>query len=130
MNDESESYSELPIDFSTFVDNKLRTIKNMENRTSFDPYQVMLNKKKINDGEMVEMPETVNWPKKDIKALDDFCKEHSILGFNCGRMSPIAAIAFLKSKLGIVDSVSLEERVPYGYTKIGQSSSKPSILHG
>jgi hypothetical protein len=52
------------------------------------------------------------WPEKDIKILDDFCKKHNIVGFNCGKMNPIAALALLKQKLGISDT-SLQERTPY-----------------
>jgi hypothetical protein len=129
MSEELESYPEMPLDFSTFVANKMATKTSAENKSSVDPYQMMVNRKKLEAGEMVEMPEAVYWPESDMKALNDFCEKHGILGFNCGRMSPIAALAFLKNKMGIVDG-PLEERVPYGYTRMGQSSNKASILHG
>lgn len=64
------------------------------------------------------------WPEKDIKALEDFCKKHGIVGYNCGRMNPIAALALLKQKLGIVDS-SLQERTPYS-----NPSNKKILLNG
>lgn len=129
MSDEFESYPEMPVDFSTFVKNKMETKQAVQNGTTFDPHKLMVNKKKIEDGETVDLPEPIKWPEKDMKALNDFCEKYGILGFNCGRMSPIAALAFLKNKMGIADG-PLEERVPYGYTKIGQSNHKPSLLHG
>lgn len=55
------------------------------------------------------------WPEKDMKALDEFCRKHGIVGYNCGKMNPIAALCMLKQKLGISDS-SLQERIPYSDT--------------
>jgi hypothetical protein len=41
-----------------------------------------------------------------------------IVEYNCGKMSPIAALAMLKQQLGVVEG-PLEERVPLGYQKLG-----------
>ena len=70
---------------------------------------------------------TITWPSEDIKTLEDFCKKHGVVGFNCGHMSPIAALAFLKKKMGISDP-TLTERTPYvGYLQTG---NQKSVLHG
>jgi len=78
-----------------------------------------------------------DWPEKDIKALSEFCKKYKILGFNCGNMSPVAAIALLKRKLGIMDN-PLSERVPFGDKKSINNPEYPyltmvhkkNVLHG
>ena len=122
-----EEYPDLPIDLSTFISNRMILKDSMGNKdpNGFDPYLTMINKKKIENGEVNEF-QTIKWPEKDLKELEEFCKKHGILGFNCGRMSPIAALSLLKNKMGIVDSTT-EERIPYGYSKIGTTKS---ILHG
>ena len=83
----------------------------------------------------------VRWPEADVKVLEDFCKKYGVLGFDCGKMSPIAALAMLKNMLGIVDG-PLENRIPSGYEKMGVKSNyspndpyqsvfqKKDILHG
>lgn len=94
-----------------------------EPKTNFDPYKMMVNKKKSENGEPVDVSDVIKWPEKDLKALNDFCKKYNILGFNCGKMSPIAALSMLKSQLGIVDA-PLEERIPLGYEKRGTPTAK------
>ena len=127
---EHDEYPDMPLDFSTFVDNRMNLKKSEAAKTSFDPYQTMLNKKKLDSGEYVEPTEIPIWSEKDMKALRDFCQQNGILGFSCGHMHPVAALSFLKNKMGIIDGTS-ENRVPYGYNKIENSSkNKPSILHG
>ena len=79
----------------------------------------------MNDSKKTETV-LIEWPANEVKALEEFCLKHGVVGFSCGRMSPSAALAFLKTKLGIVDA-PLEERTPYGYSKIGGGKS---ILHG
>jgi hypothetical protein len=71
---------------------------------------------------------TIQWREKDIKALEDFCKLHGIEGFRCGYMSPVAALAMLKNKLGIVDNSS-EER-PIGYEQFMKSDGHKVLLSG
>lgn len=73
----------------------------------FDPYKTMLMKKQ-QGGQPVDTSNTIKWPEEDVKKLEDFCKQYGILGFNCGRMSPSAALAMLKSKLGVMDSSPIE----------------------
>ncbi len=69
-------------------------------------------------------PENKIWPDKDMKALEDFCKKHGIIGYNCYKMNPIAALALLKQKLGIIDN-SLQEKTPYS-----NIMSKKILLNG
>jgi hypothetical protein len=110
-------------DFNQIVSKKVETIKDM-----VDPYQLIIKKKDVDGGEVKDNTPKQTWPEKDIKLLDDFCKEHGIVGFNCGRMSPIAALAFLKQRLGIADG-PLKDRIPYGYQKIGLNSSDNSFTN-
>lgn len=117
-----ESYREmkhslLP-DFNAVLQKRL--VPTQQDLPGFDPHQLMVKKHKVETGEVA--PDTtissVQWPEKDMEVLNDFCKQHNIMGFNCGRMSPISALAFLKNKIGLSDK-SLSERIPFGYEKIG-----------
>ena len=42
----------------------------------------------------------------EIKKLEEFCIQHGIIGFNCGNMSPMAALQILKRKIGVVDHIT------------------------
>lgn len=91
------------------------------NLPGFDPHSLMVQKHKIETGE-VPAPEVpaVKWPEKDIKALEDFCNQYGIIGFNPGKMPPIVALAMLKKTMGLEHAnTPLSERVPYGYQKAG-----------
>lgn len=78
-----------------------------------------------------------DWPERDIRALTEFCKKYKILGFNCGKMSPIAALALLKRQMGVSDS-PLNERIPFTGTKpinnpdytYQNMVQKKTLLHG
>lgn len=88
----------------------------------FDPHAVMVKKNQVEKGEIPAEPNipTPKWPEKDVQALEDFCKQYGIIGFNTGRMPPIAALAQLKKMMGVdYTNVPLESRVPSGYQKIG-----------
>jgi hypothetical protein len=125
----SDDYESNAPDFTQILQQRLAS-KPSEAKPSpngFDPYKAMLNKKKSEDGEPIDTTNTVKWTDKEMDALKDFCQKNGILGFNCGHMSPIAALAMLKNKLGIVDG-PLEERVPYGYQML--NSSKKTLLKG
>lgn len=103
-------------DFNQLLTNKVQTLKG-----GFDPHQMMVQKKQIQSGEVVAdtLVPKQTWPEKDVKVLESFCAKHGIMGFNCGRMSPIAAMVMLKQQMGIVDG-PLEERMPFGYEKLGK----------
>ena len=87
--------------------------------------------------EIITDAKPAEWPAKDVKALSDFCKKNNVSGFDCGRMSPIAALALLKRKLGWADS-SLSERVPFDgkksinnpYYTYQDMVQKKTLLHG
>ena len=72
----------------------------------FDPYQAMLKRRqRAVDGDTSDYkePEVVQHASEDVKALEEFCQQYGILGFNCGRMSPRAALQMLKSRMGVLD---------------------------
>lgn len=109
---------------------------------TFDPYQAILNKK---HGQTAPVdPEAIQkWPEEDVNKLQDYCTKMGIIGFNSGRMHPIAALAMLKQQFGQdFTNTPLEERVPAGYEKMGTKSQfgpnypyseamkKKQILHG
>lgn len=72
---------------------------------SFDPYQSMLRRKQSNvpneDGYI--NAEVQQYDPKDIQALEEFCQQYGIMGFNFGRMNPKSALQMLKNKMGIVE---------------------------
>lgn len=105
-------------DFNQVITQRLNPISTKISN-GFDPHAMMVKKNQIDKGEVtVDEPPSVKWPEKDIKALEDFCNQHGIMGFNSGRMPPLVALAMLKDKMGFA-GVPLEERVPTGYQKRG-----------
>lgn len=109
---------------------------------TFDPYQALLKKQAPSPVTEVDPSTIQTWPEEDVKRLQDFCQRNGIVGFNSGKMSPIAALAMLKQQIGDYSNVPLEERVPEGYQKAGtkstygpnypyeQAMQKKRILHG
>ena len=70
------------------------------NYPAFDPYQMLLRRK-----QQEEDPQSfpvIQYDERDIRELEEFCKQYNILGFNCGKMGPKAALNMLKNKLGVV----------------------------
>jgi len=65
----------------------------------FDPYQVLLKRKKQQDSG--ELPPIKDIDPDDLYELQQFCQMHGVVGFNCGRMNPKAALQMLKSRMGI-----------------------------
>lgn len=93
------------------------SIRRNQNATDFDPYQAMLNRKKrMEEPESTEVPTVIQHSHPDIQALEEFCQQYGIIGFNCGRMSPRAALQFLKTKMGV------REELPV--------ASNKTMLHG
>jgi len=71
----------------------------------FDPYQVMLKRRqRATDDDTINYKdiEVVQYDSEDVRALEEFCKQYNILGFNCGKMGPKAALNMLKNKLGVI----------------------------
>lgn len=91
--------------------------------SSFDPHLLMVKKKLTDAGVTVDNTPKREWPEKDIQALEDFCLKYGIVGFNCGKMSPIAALAMLKQKLGVIEPT--ENRVTYS-----DAMNKKTLLKG
>ena len=75
---------------------------------SFDPYQAMLRRKQSNvsDDSGYINAEVQQYDPKDIQALEEFCQQYGIMGFNFGRMHPKSALQMLKNKMGIVEKVN------------------------
>jgi len=72
---------------------------------SFDPYQAMLRRKQSNvsnEGGYINA-EVEQYDPKDIQALEEFCQQYGIMGFNFGKMNPKSALKMLKGKMGIID---------------------------
>jgi hypothetical protein len=105
-------------DFNQLLTKKVEAVKG-----GFDPHALMVKKKEIDSGEVEDTTPKQTWPEKDVKALEDFCAKHGILGFNCGKMSPIAALSMIKRKLGI-DEPSIYNQ----YTET--LNQKKTIMHG
>lgn len=75
---------------------------------SFDPYQAMLRRKQSNvsDESGYINADVHQYDPKDIQALEEFCQQYGIIGFNFGRMNPKSALQMLKNKMGIVEKVN------------------------
>ena len=71
----------------------------------FDPYQAMLRRKQSNvsDESGYINTEVEQYDSRDIQALEEFCQQYGIMGFNFGKMNPKSALRMLKGKMGIVD---------------------------
>ena len=70
----------------------------------FDPYQAMLRRKQSNvsDDSGYINAEVQQYDVKDIQALEEFCQQYGIMGFNFGTMNPKSALLMFKNKMGIV----------------------------
>jgi len=65
-----------------------------------DPiFQNLVRRKQ--QGEDTNLPHIQEFPQQDINELESFCRKYGILGFNCGRMHPKAALRMLKMRMGI-----------------------------
>lgn len=93
---------------------------------SIDPYQMMLSKKNGDiPQEILDIRQ--EWPSEDISTLESFCRKNGIIGFNCGKMNPKAALALLKKQVGNFENVPMDDRVIDGYQKVGTESMNPKI---
>jgi len=75
---------------------------------SFDPYQAMLRRKQSNvsDESGYINADVQQYDPKDIQALEEFCQQYGIMGFDFGRMNPKSALQMLKNKMGIVEKIN------------------------
>jgi hypothetical protein len=80
----------------------------------FDPYQALLKRKKQQDSG--ELPPIKNINPDDLYELQQFCQTHGIVGFNCGKMNPRAALQMLKSRMGIKENpaTSVQKKILLG----------------
>lgn len=129
MNDFNQS-DQLHFEFSEYPTMDMTHFNGMTSQKSqvikdgtFDPHQLMVKKKLTDSGESVDITPKQNWPNQDIKTLEDFCLKYGIVGFNAGRMSPIAALTMLKQKLGIIEPT--ENRITYS-----DAMNKKTLLKG
>lgn len=111
-------------------------------KTVIDPYKMMVNKKENESLPINTSEEVVQWPENDLKLLKDYCQKMGIVGFSCGKMHPIAALAMLRQRLGdCYTNTPMNERIPIGYQKMGtlehiphnqyqKNTTNKQILHG
>ena len=65
-----------------------------------DPiFQSLVRRKQ--QGEDTNLPPIQEFPQQDINELESFCRKYGIIGFNCGRMHPKAALRMLNMRMGI-----------------------------
>ena len=148
MSDEFESLNSRIPDFGAVIAQRVATRSAEANGPlppagTVDPYKLMLQRNQGVSSENVP-PVSQEWPIDQVKQLQDYCIKMGIVGFNCGKMSPLAALALLKKQFGEdFSDIPLNERVPIGYEKIGtknnynssypyteSSGPKKQILHG
>jgi hypothetical protein len=61
------------------------------------------NQSNVSDESGYINAEVQQYDVKDIQALEEFCQQYGIVGFNFGKMNPKSALRMLKGKMGIVD---------------------------
>lgn len=82
------------------------------NYPAFDPYQMLLRRK-----QREEDPQSfpvIQYDENDIRELEEFCQQYNILGFNCGKMGPKAALNMLKNKLGVISEKVENKKILLG----------------
>lgn len=77
----------------------------MNNVPEFDPYQLLLKRKKQHENPIEEIP-VVSFDEEDVKELEEFCKTHGILGINFKNMNPKSVLRMLKNKMGILEETT------------------------
>jgi len=77
----------------------------MNNVPEFDPYQLLLKRKKQDENPIEEIP-VVSFDEEDVKELEEFCKTHGILGINFKNMNPKSVLRMLKNKMGILEETT------------------------
>lgn len=125
MNEQSEfeswpelGNSKLP-DFGMMMAQRLAS-KVQSSGGDFDPHAMMIKKHKVETGEVpVNTTTEVQYPEEEIKALEDFCTKHGILGVNYGNRPPSVILALLRKQIGDYSDTPLEGRIPIGYQKKG-----------
>lgn len=70
-----------------------------------DPIHQALVRRKLCGDDPIKDIEVQTFPEEDIKALEIFCRNHGVFGFNFGRMHPKIALRMLKAKMGIPEHI-------------------------
>lgn len=65
----------------------------------FDPYHLLLKKRIASHSQNPAY--NIEYNADDVAELEEFCKNHGILGFNINKMDPKSALKMLKNKMGI-----------------------------
>ena len=86
----------------------------------FDPYQAMLrrNQTNVSDESGYINVDVQQYDVKDIQALEEFCQQYGIMGFNFGKMNPKSALRMLKGKMGIVDEKVNNKKILFDQCEI------------
>lgn len=85
------------LDFTNMLAQRIFQNQNQQS-FDFDPYQTMLNKNIQIQNDSCE--NFIQYNAEDIMELENFCKQHGILGINFGTCDPKATLKMLKSKIG------------------------------
>jgi hypothetical protein len=137
MSDEYENISSRMPDMNAMLAKRIAQKQGTVSTIPTDPYQILLKKKESENAPID--PNTIKkWPDVDMKRLEDYCQRMGIIGFNPGKMHPMAALRMLTQQYGEdFSGVPLEERIPAGYQKLGtpgegysSAGPKKQILHG
>lgn len=84
----------------------------MNEYPSFDPYQALMRRKQMQDNPQ-DLP-VMEYDPRDVQELEEFCRNHNILGFNFGRMGPKAALQMLRRKVGVVSEQKINKTLLRG----------------
>lgn len=109
MSEDNDKYGSKIPEFNAIAALHQRLAQKPASKSSFDPHELMVKRRQENTGEIASDHPVHHWPEEDVKKLTDFCQRMGIVGFNCGNMSPLAALALLKQKLGVVDEFPKSE---------------------
>jgi len=80
--------------------------------SGFDPYQTLMRRKQMQDNSQ-DLP-VMEYDPRDVEELEEFCRNHNILGFNFGKMAPKAALQMLKRKVGVVSEQNINKKLLRG----------------
>jgi hypothetical protein len=100
MKDESE-FKQIGVDTLISM-RQLNTIEHPSPNSSFDPYQIMINKNSKGDDESVHPP-VIEYDINEVIELQEFCNRYGIVATNFKNMNPKSILNMLKQKIGVVD---------------------------
>lgn len=77
----------------------------MNNIPEFDPFQLMMSK--MNSSDITQNHTVISYADEDLLELQEFCKQHNIMGINFKNRNPKAILHMLKQKIGVLDEKKL-----------------------